>query len=267
MRVTVCELPHEPTALAKAWARLCEHTWLHESELVLLPEFAMVDPVWDAPRFDAARWARAEVVGERWLGLLGELHAEHVVGTRPHTVHGRRHNQGYLWSSAGGVVPLRSKFFMPNEPGGWEAAWFDGGDRDFPVFRAGEVTFGLNVCTELWALETFARYATLDVQLILSPRATAAATTARWLSVGVVAAVRSGAFSVSSNRVDHTGACGGVGWIISPDGDVLGRTSPDSPCITIDIDLAGPAAARASYPRNVFGAGHGRSHGQGCDVD
>jgi hypothetical protein len=33
---------------------------------------------------------------------------------------------------------------------------------------------------------------------------TAGATTENWLSVGVVAAVRSGAFSLSSNRVAYT---------------------------------------------------------------
>jgi hypothetical protein len=42
MRVTVCELPHEPNALDAAWAALCEHTLRNKSELVLLPEFAMV---------------------------------------------------------------------------------------------------------------------------------------------------------------------------------------------------------------------------------
>ena len=50
MRVTVCELPHEPRALAAAWAALCEHTSRQSSELVLLPEFAMVDPVWEDER-------------------------------------------------------------------------------------------------------------------------------------------------------------------------------------------------------------------------
>ena len=38
MRVTVCELPHEPETLAAAWTALCEHTVRHSSELVLLPE-------------------------------------------------------------------------------------------------------------------------------------------------------------------------------------------------------------------------------------
>ena len=182
-----------------------------------------------------------------------ELTAAHVVGTRPITIDGRRFNQGYLASAADGVVPLRSKFFLPNEPGGWEARWFDRGDAGFPAFHAGALSFGLNVCSELWALESYAAYAQCGVQAILSPRATEAATTAKWLSVGVVAAVRSGAFSLSSNRVDPTGACGGVGWIISPDGDILATTTPDVPFVTIDIDLTASVAARASYPRYIFG--------------
>jgi N-carbamoylputrescine amidase len=70
--------------------------------------------------------------------------------------------------------------------------------------------------------------------------------------VGVVAAARSGAFSVSSNRVDPTGACGGVGWIISPDGKILASTSPEAPFATIDIDLAASAAGRVGYPCSVF---------------
>jgi N-carbamoylputrescine amidase len=74
------------------------------------------------------------------------------------------------------------------------------------------------------------------------------------LSVGVVAAVRSGAFSVSSNRVDPTGECGGVGWIISPDGHILASTTPEAPFATVSIDLSASTAARDSYPRYVFGA-------------
>ena len=50
MRVTVCELPHEPAALEHAWEALCAHTSRQASELVLVPEFALVDPVWEADR-------------------------------------------------------------------------------------------------------------------------------------------------------------------------------------------------------------------------
>jgi N-carbamoylputrescine amidase len=163
-------------------------------------------------------------------------------------------NQGYLWSPASGVQPLRSKYFLPEEPGSWEATWFQKGDPDFPAFQAGPVSFGINICTELWALETYAAYAALGVELLLSPRATASATATRWLAAGVVAAVRAGAFSLSSNRVDTTGACGGRGWIIDPAGEVLAVTSAAEPFATRDVDLTNAATAKASYPRYVFSA-------------
>lgn len=68
----------------------------------------------------------------------------------------------------------------------------------------------------------------------------------------MVAAVRSGAFSLSSNRVDATGACGGRGWIIDPAGEVLAVTTAAEPFATRDIDLAKAAKAKDSYPRYVF---------------
>ncbi len=252
MRVTVCELPHEPHEAAHAWEQLCAHTVANASEFVLLPEFAMVEPLWESDRFDLARWVAAERLSRAWLERLGELGVRHVVGTRPRTIRGRRLNQGYLWSAATGLAPLRSKYHMPTEPGCWETRWFDRGDANFPAFQAGELTFGLNICTELWALETYTAYAASSVQAIMMPRATAAATTAKWLSVGVVAAVRSGAYSLSSNRVDASGAGGGVGWIVAPDGRLMARTTAEEPFATVGIDLAVPESAREEYPRYVF---------------
>src|SRR6478736_2529952 len=101
MRVTVCELPHEPGALADAWADLCEHTRAHASELVLLPELAMVEPVWESERFDDAHWSAIETLWVEWLRRLPELHVEHVVGTRPWRVGNCRLNQAFLRSYAG----------------------------------------------------------------------------------------------------------------------------------------------------------------------
>lgn len=252
MRITVCELPHEPAALAAAWAGLCAHTTRHASELVLLPECAFVPAFWEDEPFDAGRWEAALALSASWLERLYELRADHVVGTRPIEIGGRPFNQGYVWSAPDDLMPLRRKYFMPDEPGSWEARWFERGDPAFPAFRAGALEFGLNVCTELWAIESYAAYAESGVQVILSPRATGLATIGRWLSVGVVAAVRSGAYSVSSNRVDSTGACGGTGWVISPDGLILATTTPETPFATVDVDLMASDGARATYPRYVF---------------
>ncbi|MBV7543259.1 carbon-nitrogen hydrolase family protein [Acidovorax sp. sic0104] len=256
MRITVCELPYQPALLDPAWAALCAHTRAERSELVLLPEFAFAEPVWETLPMDPARWDAAVALSDAWQTRLHELGARWVVGARPVTDGARRFNEGFAWSPEGGHVPLRRKFHLPDEPGGWEARWFERGDAAFSRFEAGELAFGLNICSELWALETYGTYAAqAPVQAILSPRATAAATTAKWLAVGTVAAVRTGAYSLSSNRVDSTaGTYGGTGWAISPDGVLLARTSPTQPFVTVDLDLQAPAAAQSTYPRYVFSA-------------
>ncbi|HET7603164.1 MAG TPA: carbon-nitrogen hydrolase family protein [Gemmatimonadales bacterium] len=254
MRVTVCELPHEPEELDAAWAALCEHTRSRRSQLVLLPEFAMLDPVWESDRFDSARWSAIEAAGRNQIQCLPALGVEHVVGTRPVCVDGRRLNQAYHWSARDGIQPLRSKYFMPEQPGNWEATWFHPGDPAFPCYRAGPASFGVNICTELWALETYGRYAAQGVDMVLSPRATSAATAPAWLPLGVVAAIRSGAYCLSSNRVDRTGACGRGSWIIDPAGTVLALTSATMRCATREIDLMVATEAKGTYPRNALRA-------------
>lgn len=256
MRITVCELPHEPLEIERVWAALCQHTRAERSELLLLPEFALVDAVWERASYDSSRWAFIVGLSASWLRCFPQLGVRHVVGSRPINVGTRRFNQGFRWSAEEGVIPLRSKFYLPDEPAAWEARWFDPGDPKFPVFQADELAFGLNICTELWALETYTLYADSGVHAVLAPRATASATTAKWLAMGVVSAVRSGAYSISSNRVDPTGTTGGGGgWIIDPEGKILALTRPEAPFMTVDVDLGRASSARGSYPRNVFARG------------
>ena len=252
MRVTVTELPHVAEPLEEAWAELCRHTARVDSELVLLPELAFVEPVWESQFPDAERLAAIENLSEHWLRRLPDLGVPGVVGARPRRREGRAFVEAFLWTAEKGLTALRRKHFLPDEPGSWEGRWFDRGEADFPAFRASDLTFGLNICTELWALETFAGYAAQGVQAILSPRATAAATIDKWLAVARVAAVRSGTYCASSNRVDPSGNYGGGGWIFDPDGRLLAATSTEAPFVTADLDLNAPAAARATYPRSVF---------------
>ena len=252
MKVTVCELPHEAGPLADAWARLCEHTTAHGSDFVLLPEFAFIEPLWERDRFDARQWEDGVALANVWTARLDELRAAHVVSTRPSAAGRRCFNEGFIWTRGAGTAPLRRKYFLPDETGGWETRWFARGDREFPRFTAGGISFALNICTELWALETYAGYAALGLDAVICPRATSSGTFGTWLSAGIVAAVRSGAYCLSSNRVHPDGSCGGRGWIISPDGDVLAMTSEDAPFHTIEIDTAAVRAAARTYPRYVF---------------
>lgn len=254
MRVTICELPSQPAAFTPAWQGLCEHTLQARPELLVLPEFSFVEPLWEAEHFDPHRWDDAVAQTDAWMQRLPELGAACVVGARPITEGSRPFNEGFAWTPQLGYQRLRRKFHLPDEPGGWEARWFDRGDATFPPLDIAGHSMALNICTELWALETFASYAQQGVQAIITPRATARATVEKWLAMGTVAAVRAGAFSLSSNRVDEDGTYGGAGWVIDPDGALLARTTAQEPFCTVDIYLSATQQARHTYPRYVFGA-------------
>jgi N-carbamoylputrescine amidase len=254
MKATVCELPYEDNALQAAWAGLCAHVSQSASDLVLLPEFAFSPPVWLTERFEPLVWADAEARHARWESRLSELGATWVIGTRPVSEAGAHYNEAFLWSAGTGAVRLRRKYFLPDEAEGWEARWFNRGDETFSRYEAGGLAFGVNICTELWALESLDEYRSLRIGAVVSPRATAAVTTEKWLALGTVVAVVSGAYCLSSNRVHTDGSCGGVGWVIDPDGKLLARTSPAEPAHTVRLDLSHVEAAAQTYPRYIFRA-------------
>jgi N-carbamoylputrescine amidase len=98
-------------------------------------------------------------------------------------------------------------------------------------------------------------YGKEGVHIIVTPRATVKATLDKWLVGGRSAAIVSGAFSLSSNRVSsekHSVHFGGQGWIVGPDGEVLGLTSREQPFVTIEIDLSVAECAKQTYPRYVL---------------
>jgi N-carbamoylputrescine amidase len=44
---------------------------------------------------------------------------------------------------------------------------------------------------------------------------------------------------------------GGQGWIIGPDGEVLGLTSAENPFLTLEIDWRKADLAKKTYPRYI----------------
>lgn len=253
MRITVCEIRGDnPASAQDDWTRLCQHTTQHQPDLVVLPEFAFLPAVWEQARFDQAIWDDAVAQAEQWVKRFGELNCAWVLGAFPVSRSGRPLNQGFLWHREQGLVPLRCKAYLPNEAGGWEATWFDRGEAVFPAYEAGELVFGLNICTELWALDSVCCYPAQGVQAIVTPRASGQATTERWVALAKTVAVRCGTYSLSSNRRHADGACGGVGWIIDPEGVEVARTSQTEPFVTREVDLSQSKAAQSVYPRYVF---------------
>ncbi|MDX1468103.1 MAG: carbon-nitrogen hydrolase family protein [Acidimicrobiia bacterium] len=253
MNVTVCQLPDPPEGFEESWESLSAHTRENGSELVLLPEMIFHPWVAWTDEVDSSEWEAAVESHEKWLERLYELDVPIVAGSRPVTTSdGVRHNQAFVWHD-GTVQDGHVKYYLPDEPGFWEATWYQPGDGSFEPEPVGDLTAGFMICTDMWFTEHARGYARGGAHFILAPRATEASTRDKWLAGGRAAAVMSGAYCLSSNREGESNGVSyaGMGWIIDPDGLVLARTSSETPFATVDIDPEVALKAKETYPRYV----------------
>jgi predicted amidohydrolase len=259
MIVTVCQLRVDKAAgPVEYWPALVAHVRAQHCDLVLLPEMPLYPWPFSRRRFNQATWEATEQAHESWLPRLSELAPAAVAATRPVTRQGARRNEGFLWSAAAGYTAAHDKYYLPNEDGFWEASWYARGDGSFQTRFVGEgeaaPPAGFLICTELWFLQRARAYGQEGAQLLLVPRATERRTVDKWLAAGRVAAMVAGAYALSSNHYsdgDEPAPLGGQGWIIDPEGEVLGLTNPAHPFVSVEIDLQRARLARNTYPRYV----------------
>jgi N-carbamoylputrescine amidase len=256
MKVTVCELNNACRAFSRDWERLVRHVREQKSDLVLLPEMTFYP--WFAWRrtFRPDIWRSALEAHKRWQPRLAELEPAVVCGSIPAETGGRRLNRAFIRDHNAGFRTVHDKRYLPNEAGFWEENWYEPGDGGFASQRILDFRLGFMICTELWFFQHARRYGRDGAHLILCPRATPHDTKDKWMAGGRAAAVVSGAFCLSSNRIStprERADLGGQGWIIDPDGRILGMTSPSQPFLSLDVSIARAARAKKAYPRYVRG--------------
>lgn len=251
--LTITELPHAAAAREAAWKALVAHVAARGSDLVLLPEMPFSPWLAARPDREDAAWGRAVEAHERWSERLPELGAP-AIFTAPVTVGGRPLNRALAYDDDG-LRPLHDKYYLPDEPGYWEASWYDRGAGAFEPAEVAGLRVGVQICTELWFFERSRAYGRDGVQLLVAPRATPASTEDRWLTAGRAAAVVSGAWCASSNLVEEAGGSdadlGGRGWLFDPEGELVAATTRSTPFVTVSVDPAAADAAKATYPRYV----------------
>jgi N-carbamoylputrescine amidase len=256
MKVTVCELPNESSALENAWKQLVDHVQTQGSELILLPEMPFYRWLAHTRDVDADQWEQAVKAHETWITRLSDLAPATVISTRPIAINGVHQNTGYIWEPGGEAETVHTKYYLPDEAEFWEASWYERGDGDFSLADTSKGKIGFLICTEIWFNHHARNYGKQGMQILACPRATPRRTAPKWIAGGQAAAVVSGAYCLSSNLGGTTpegGDYAGVGWIIEPDeGKVLGLTSPEQPFLTLDIDLAEADKAKETYPRYVL---------------
>jgi N-carbamoylputrescine amidase len=255
MKVTVVQLSNDPDQLAIEMQQLSAHVKEHQSEFVLLPEMTFAPWLANTADSNAMQWQQAMNSHEQWIGKLASLELPATLSTRPIiNGAGSRRNQAYLWQANTGAQAIHDKYYLPNEPGYWEASWYDMGDPIFDTARLGEVRIGVQICTEMWFFEHAREFGAKQVDLLCVPRVTPHSSVAKWLAGGQAAAVVSGAYHLSSNMYLPESAdadIGGLSWIVSPEGDILATTNPDQPFVTLDLDMQFSHDSKKTYPRYV----------------
>jgi N-carbamoylputrescine amidase len=255
MRVTVCELPNNWIDNEKEQQKLKTHLDSEKSDLLLLPEMPFYTWLAGSKDVNKALWTKAVDSHQAMIERLDDFKVGLVAGTRPILKNGVPHNEGFIWTKSAGAVGVHEKYYLPNEEGFWEAAWYRRGDGVFEVIKTERVTFGFLICTEMWFNQRAREYGKAGMDILLCPRATSSTSTGSWVAGGRAAANVSGAFCLSSN---FNGAntfdmdFGGAGWIIEPEeGNVLGTTSQKEPFLTVDVDISLAEKAKKTYPRYV----------------
>jgi N-carbamoylputrescine amidase len=251
IKVGVCQCPPELTPGAAAWNDLARAVSRESPQLFLLNEMPFGSWIAAGAEFDERTWRESCALHDEGLKRLVDLGAGVVAGSRPRELDGKRLNEAFLWTEAGGVRGVHSKQYFPDEEGYYEARWFEGGERHFRLAAAGPVQAGFLICTELMFNEYARRYGRSGAHVILVPRAVGRSSLQRWLVAMRMAAIVSGAYVLSSNRggVDSRGQVfGGAGWIIDPEGEVVAQTSSASPAVFYEIDTEFVERAQREYP-------------------
>ena len=255
MKITVTQMPDDQAEFERQWVRLGRHVKRNESDLVLLPEMPFYGWFCAGPKFERETWSDAVGSHREWVGRLQELGSPVVLTSRPVDRGGRRLNEGVAWRAKSGTQGVHLKNYLPNEPGYYEARWYQRGGKPFAPFEASGWKVGFLICSDLWSMCDARSYGKRGVELIVAPRCTGL-NIDKWLSGGKTAAVVAGAYCASSNRTGKhdVATFGGHGWVVGPDSEVLGLTSNNHPFVTVKIDRVRADEAKSTYPRDALGA-------------
>lgn len=251
MKITVCEFPDEASRKEAAWTGLVCFLRTSPTDVVVLPEMPFCDwQIFMTQTIDPPVWQTALAVHEAMLARVADLQTAMVLASRPVPLQGKRLNQAFCWSRDQGYQGVPSKYYLPDEPDGWEATWFARGDRHFTPLAVGPLTVGFQLCTERLFTEPAREIGRGGAHLIAAPRATSGHR--RWRMAACMAAVMSGGFVASSNRRSYEStAFAGGSCLVSPEGELLGETSVDTPFLTVEIDLEEAIRAKSTYPRTL----------------
>ena len=194
--------------------------------------------------------AKASVVANnQGVEALQQLDIPIILSSRPVIAADKLANEAFALVD-GEYHFVHQKQYFPEESGFYEASWFGTDIKGFKVIKTPRITVGFMLCTELMFNEWARAYRRQGAHLIAVPRASGQSVS-NWKTAAAMAAIVSGCYVVSSNRVgkyDANLTFGGQGFAFAPDGSQISATSSVNPVVCFELDFSWVARMQKNYP-------------------
>ena len=199
MRVGFVQWPDGLNPKSDVWFGLVADVARAAPDVLITNEMPFGPWVAASPHFDSKRAQESVQIHEDGLEALRALNVPLVISSQPAIASDRLVNEAFVLER-GSFRFLHQKHFFPAEDGWFETDWFTTSRRGFELVEAADLLIGALICTELMFNERARAYGRAGAHLIAVPRATGQSV-AEWKTAGAMAAIVSGCYMVSSNRL------------------------------------------------------------------
>lgn len=249
MRIAFVEWPEGLTPSDAQWLEVKNSVTVAHPDILVTNELPFGPWLADGAVFSETEANLSVRAHEKGIEALIDLQLPAVISSRPVWNGNRLANEAFVLEN-GVVRPLHRKQYFPNEAGWFETEWYASDDSGFKLSEVLGIKVGVLLCTEAMFNEHARTYGKEEASLIVIPRASGTDVES-WKIAGAMAALVSGAYVVSSNRVGRSKGgthFGGGGFAYAPQGRFAAVTTSNNPLQILDIDPMVSASAQGDYP-------------------
>jgi N-carbamoylputrescine amidase len=249
LRVGFVEWPEGLEPFGSEWRNITKRLADARLEMLITNELPFGPWIADRKPFDRETAQASIDAHTAGFDALAGLAIPAIVSSRPVWAADRLLNQAIAIEN-GRTRPIHTKQYFPEEPGWYEASWYESNRDGFNPTDVSGLRIGVMLCTDAMFNEHARHYGRQGVVLIAIPRA-AGTSTENWLTAGRMAALVSGSYVVSSNRYGRSTwgtVFGGAGFAFGPGGTLLSTTDSTNPLLVVDVKPDFAARQRSEYP-------------------
>ncbi|WP_397452071.1 carbon-nitrogen hydrolase family protein [Pseudomonas sp. NA-150] len=248
-KIGFVEWPEDLDPGSSQWSEIYHTVNAAGLDLLVTNEMPFGPWLAEGEKFDLIHAKHSVNCHERGLDALLELEVGAVVSSRPRFMNAGLVNEAFLLEK-GEYRAIHQKQYFPQETGYFEATWFRTEVSGFDTVNAAGINIGVLLCTELFFNEHARAYGKLGADLIVVPRATGRIEP-HWTVAASMAAIVSGSYVVSSNRIGRSiggTEFGGVGLVYSPRGKAGDKLTLGNGLFVTEINLDVAKKQKSVYP-------------------